>query len=456
MLKNKVKVQERKKSTIILPKKGAVHLMKKWLSILFAAVLILSLFAGCSNSEKSTSSKDKKSDNKTAQKVEGKLTIWTFFGQVKDMAAEFEKKYPDAKVEVKIFPGDQYQTKLLNVLQSGKGVPDIFDLERGYIDKFINSKYVVNLSDMGAEDLVKDYVPYVQALGRDAKGDVRAISDHSSPGGFWYIKENAKKYLGTDNPDEISAMVDSYDKIIELGKKVNKESNGKVHLISHFGDIYNIEAYNTKPWVKDGKLTIDPAWKENYKVQQEIFNNDVDAKLEFFSAGWGNAINDGSVVLTAMPAWASFMVDNKDDKAKDKFGVAATPKGFYMGGTYRSIYEKSENKDLAYKFIEFIAGKEWQQHNLEATGNMPGLLTVYKDNLETFKSPMFGDQNILKPYYETVKDIPGLKPDKYGEEVLSKWRKVAGQGIKDKDDINNVIEKFKKEVKNTFPELNVD
>ncbi|MGZ4160110.1 MAG: ABC transporter substrate-binding protein [Neobacillus sp.] len=424
--------------------------MKKWFSILFIAALVLSLFSGCS------SNKDASGQKASNGKVEGKLTIWTFFGQVKDMAAQFEKKYPGVQVDVKVFPGDQYQTKLLTALQSGKDVPDIFDLERGYIGKFINSKYATNLSSMGAESLVKDYVPYVQALGRDSQGNIKAISDHSSPGGFWYIKDNAKKYLGTDDPDKISEMVSSWDKIIELGKKINQESNGKVHLISHYGDVYNVEAYHAEPWVKNGKLNIDPAWKKDYALQKEIFNNNVDAKLEFFSAGWGNAINDGSVILTEMPAWASFMVDNKNDKAKDKFGVAKTPEGFYMGGTYRSIYEKSPNKDLAYKFMQYIASKEWQQHNLETTGNMPGLLTVYKDNLNTFKSPMFGDQNVLKPYYEMVKDIPAYKPDKYGEDVLGIWRKVAGQGVKDNASINDVIKNFKKEVKNTFPEINVD
>ncbi|MDQ0972570.1 multiple sugar transport system substrate-binding protein [Neobacillus niacini] len=426
--------------------------MKKWFSILLASVLVLTLFTACGNKVETAADANKSNNGK----VEGKLTIWTFFGQVEDMAKEFEKKYPDAEVEVKIFPGDQYQTKLLNVLQSGKGVPDIFDLERSYIDKFVNSNFTANLSDMGAEDLVKDYVPYVHALGRAENGDVKAISDHSSPGGFWYIKENAKKYLGTDDPEQISQMVDSWDKIIELGKKVSKESGGKVHLISSHANIYDIEAYHMKPWVKDGKLKIDPKWLELYETQKEIFNNDVDAKLDFFSAGWGNAINDGSVILTAMPAWASFMVDNKDGAAEDKFGVARTPKGWYMGGTYRSIYEKSENKDLAYKFIEFIASEEWQQHNLEATGNMPGLLSVYEKNVDTFKSEMFGDQNVLKPYYDTVKDIPATNSDKYGEEVLAKWRKVSGQGVKDNDDIKDVIKEFKKEVKNTFPELEVE
>lgn len=429
--------------------------MKKWLSLLFFSILIASILAGCTK-EVEGETNNRKNYNDENMKVEGKLEIWTFFGQVEDMAKKFEEKYPDVEVEVKVFPGDQYQTKLLTALQSGKDVPDIFDLERSYIGKFINSNFAANLSDMGAEELVGDYVPYVQELGRDENGDLKAISDHSSPGGFWFLKENAKKWLGTDDPNEISEMVSSWDKVIELGKKVSKESSGDVHLISHYGDVYNIEGYHMKPWIQDNKLYIDEGWKEAYEIQKQIFQNDVDAKLEFFSAGWGNALNDGSVILTAMPAWGEFMVDNKDDKASDKFGIAKTPKGLYMGGTYRSIYEKSENKEAAYAFLKYIASEEWQQYNLEETGNMPGLMTVYEDNLDSFTSSFFGDQNILEPYYELVKEIPAYRADKYGEEILSKWRKVAGQGVKNDTDIEEVIKQFKKEVKNSFPELEIE
>ncbi|MBW7459168.1 extracellular solute-binding protein, partial [Paenibacillus sepulcri] len=389
-------------------------------------------------------------------KLEGKLVIWTFFDQVKDMAAKFEEKNPGVTIDVQLFPGDQYQTKLLSVLQSGKGVPDIFDLERGYIGKFIDSKFLTDLSAMGAEDLLKDYIPYVQALGRSADGKVRAISDHSSPGGFWYLRDNAKKYLGTDDPDKISEMVSSWDKIIELGKKVAQDSGGKVHLIESSGDLFDLAAYNTEPWVKDGKLNIDTRWKDTYEIQKQVDAGNVDAKLPFMSAGWGNALNDGSVILTSMPAWASFMIDNKDDKAVGKFGVAKTPEGFYMGGTYRGIYEKSENKDLAYEFIKYIASPEWQEYNLGKTGNMPGNATVYEKNLDSFKSGFFGDQNILKPYYETIKQMPAVQADKYGEDILSRWRKVAGEGVTNKSSYDDVVAAFKKEVKNTFPELSVD
>ena len=232
---------------------------KKWLMMVLSVLLVGSMLAGCgskASDSSGTASGDDSGKAAESGELKGHLVIWTFFDQVKDMADQFQAKNPGVTVDVKMFPGDQYQTKLLTALQSGRDVPDIFDLERGYIGKFIDSKFLTDLSAMGAEDLVKDYIPYVQELGRSQDGKLRAISDHSSPGGFWYLRDTAKKYLGTDDPDKVSDMVSSWDKIIELGKKVAADSGGKVHLIQNAGDLFDIEAYNTQPWVKDGKLNI--------------------------------------------------------------------------------------------------------------------------------------------------------------------------------------------------------
>ncbi|WJH34704.1 ABC transporter substrate-binding protein [Paenibacillus sp. CC-CFT747] len=447
--------------------------MKPWrtLHVLVIFLLAFALTAGCSGGKQGAGSSNEQKSGTTpnssnqpaatnntnpAKKWEGKLTIWTFAGQVEDMKNKFMEKYPGVTVDLKIFPGDQYQMKLLAAMQTGQDAPDIFDLERGYIGKFIDAPFAADLSAMGAEELVKDYVPYVQAMGRDKSGKLKGISDHSSPGGFWYIKENAKKYLGTDDPAKISEMVNSWDKVLELGKKVSAESGGKVKLISHYSDIFGIEYYNMQPFVKDGALVIDPKWKDTYENQKKIREADVDAKLGFLSAGWTTALNDGGVVLVAMPAWAGNNVDNKDNKANDKYGVAKTPKGWYKGGTYRSIYEKSKNKELAYEFIKFIASSEWQSYNLEKTGNMPSSLKVYDENLTKTKSPFFGSQNILQPYYEMMKTIPAIQPDKYGEDVFSKFKKAANDGIANKETFEQVTANFKKEVKNAYPELKVE
>ncbi|WP_235338457.1 ABC transporter substrate-binding protein [Paenibacillus wulumuqiensis] len=424
--------------------------MNIW-KISIAVLLVAALLAGCgSKDEQAAPSQPARNAN---GELEGNLVVWTFFDQVEDMAAQFMKDNPKVKVEVKTFPGDDYQTKLLTALQSGQNVPDVFDLERSYIGKFIDSKYLTDLSAMGAEDLVANYVPYVQALGRASDNTIRAVSDHSSPGGFWYIRENAKKYLGTDDPDQISEMVGSWDKVIALGKKVEQQSKGQVHLISNSGDLFDIEAYNTEPWVKEGKLNIDPKWEQYYNIQREINDNNVDAKLSFMSAGWGNALNAGSVVLTTMPAWASFMIDNDNGSAKGKYGVARTPEGYYNGGTYRGIYQESPNKELAYEFIKYIASEKWQQHNLETTGNMPGNAKVYEKNMKSFTSEFTGDQKVMEVYYDVVKDLPAIQPDKYSEEILGTWRKVAKEGITNHTDYATVVANFTKQVQNAFPEI---
>lgn len=389
-----------------------------------------------------------------ASSLQGNLVIWTFFDQVKDMGAQFSKKHPGVKVDVKVFPGDQYQTKMRLALQSGQNAPDIFDLERGYIGEFIDSPFPEDLSAMGAEDLLKDYVPYVAALGKDSKGVVRAVSDHSSPGGFWYRRDVAKKYLGADDPEGVTAKVGDWDKIIELGKQVAQESGGKVHLLASYGDAIMVNQYHMEPWVQDGKLNIDPKWNEVLDTARKIRENNVDAKLDAFSPAWGNAWNNGSVVMFAWPSWAGFLVDK--EKTGGKWGIARAPKGYYAGGTYRAIYTRSKNKELAFEFVKYIASPEWQDYNLKKTLNMPGLQTVYKKNEDTFEDPLLGGQKVLQTYFPIAMDVPPRPADKYGEDIQTSFNEAVSAMIKNKQPNEAAFEELKKRVRSAYPELKVE
>jgi multiple sugar transport system substrate-binding protein len=448
--------------------------MNRWkmLTLLLALTLVLGGLSACGgNSE--TNSVDEGSNvnedshvnedsndevtQKTPEDFEGDLEIWTFFGQVEAMAEAFEEKYPNVTVNVKVFPGDQYQTKLMTAIQTQTDVPDIFDLERGYIGNFIDQPFLADLSAMGAEDLVENYVPYVAELGKDENGVIRAVSDHSSPGGYWYHRAEAKEYLGTDDPDELSEMFSSWENIIELGKKVQEDSNGEVHLISHMGDVFNVEKYQQEPWIQDGALVIDPAWDDVINNMREIRESGVDAKYGFFSPGWGNAINEGGdVIMFAMPAWAGFMVNNDEGRAEGKYGIAHAPKGYYMGGTYRAIFEGGENKELAYEFVKYIASPEWQERNLEATGNMPGNGEVYENQKDSFTHKYFGDQNILEVYHDIVNDIPAHRPHANDDNIAGTFYDKVSEGIENGKSNEEIINAFKKEIRNSYPTLIVE
>lgn len=425
--------------------------------------LLLGVLAACGNNEDSETGNNETSTGENAapenpEDFEGDLEIWTFFGDVEKMAAKFEESYPNVNVNVSVFPGDQYQTKIMNAINTRTDVPDIFDLERGYMGKFINHDFVANLSEMGADELLEDYVPYVRELGVGEDGSIRAVSDHSSPGAFWYHRDLALEYLGTDDPAEVSEMVDSWEKIIELGKKINDETNGEIQLLSHFGDVYNIEKSNQEAWVQDGKLVIDEQWEQIFDWMVQTRAEGVEAKLGYFSGGWGDALNNSEVgvIMFANPAWAGFMVGNDEGQADGRYGLATTPSGYYDGGTYRAVYQDSENKDLAYEFIKFIASEEWQVYNLEETGNMPALQSIFDSQADDFTHSFFGDQKVLSVYKDQVMDIPAVKADENNNEITTLWYDAAAEAIDNNEDYDQVINDFKAMVKNGYPSIEVE
>lgn len=318
----------------------------------------------------------------TAQ-VKGNITIWTYFDQVNLAATQFMKKYPNVHVDVKVFPGDAYETKMRLALQTNTSAPDIFDMDVNYIGKYLNGPFPEDLSAMGANKLIKGYVPYVSALAKDINQRVRAVCDTSSPGGYWYRRDVAAKYLGKGDYKSVTSMVDTFPKLIANGKKVVQKSKSKVHLIASYDDVIMDARHQMKPWVYNGKFVIDPRWNNVLNVARTIYNDNIDAKLGAFSPAWGAAWNDGSAITFGWPSWASFAIDPK--KTGNTWGIAQCPTPYYEGGRYSAIYRGSSNKSVAYEYLKFLASPAWQTYNLKKTQNMPALQSVFKSLVHSYK-----------------------------------------------------------------------
>ena len=382
------------------------------------------------------------------------LVMWTYFSEVQLFARQFEQAHPGVRVDVKVFPGSDYETKMRLALQTGQNAPDIFDLERGYIGKYLDAPFVEDLTPMGAEELVRGYVPYAAALGRDQQGRVKAVTDNASPGGFWYRRDLAKEYLGTEDPQQVSEMVNDWQKIIALGKKVVAQSRGKVHLLASYADVIMVHQYWLQPWVSGNALRVDPGWTRVMDIARDIRLSGVDAKLDAFSPAWGAAWNNGSVIMFAWPSWAEFLIDK--EKTSGKWGIAKAPKGYYAGGTYRAIYTGSHNKDLAFELIKFIAQPAWQTYNLQQTHNMPALQKVYERLADSYHPRLFAGQPVLKTYYPIAMEIPARSPDKYSEAIQSLFNTTVSDMIRKGQSNEEAMAAFKQQVRNAFPELQVD
>ena len=68
-------------------------------------------------------------------------------------------------------------------------------------------------------------------IGTDNEGTFIGIPNTAAPGGLFYRRDLAKEYLGTDDPEEIAAMMPTWQDFIEVGKDVVAKSGGSVSMI---------------------------------------------------------------------------------------------------------------------------------------------------------------------------------------------------------------------------------
>ena len=88
---------------------------------------------------------------------------------------------------------------------------DMFLAEADYILKYVDSDFTQDVTALGVNDFSNAYKYTVQAA-TDANGVVKGVSFQCCPSALIYRRSIAKDVLGTDDPAEVQAKLDTWDK----------------------------------------------------------------------------------------------------------------------------------------------------------------------------------------------------------------------------------------------------
>lgn len=445
---------------------GGYEMKKKLLSILLGTALMAAALSGCGNKPASDGGKTPAADVGTGKNEEngepvstdpadvtGEFTYWTYTDSANNLVKEFNKVYPNVTVDLHVFGGDEYKTKILTALQSGTDVPDAFDLDEGYMYEFLDSDLIADLSYIGIEELTKDFYDFQIAQMKDSKGNYKALMYQSSPVALWYLKDACEEWLGTSDPEEISTMLSDWDTIITKGEEISQKSDGRVKLWPNISEMVKVDAFSFEPLVRDGRLNITDEWTGMIDDMRKMYGSEANAELNSWSSEWAAAWNDGTILFRAMPSW-DFFTDW--DANKGNVGIAVPYRASYEGGTGACVYNNSENKEVAGEFLKFIAGDEFQKINLENYNQVPASKKVCDELAEGFAAEDYGGQNILATYSEICNNIVGITPDKYTRSTQNKFQEAAANGIKEGKDNGAILEEFKAKLKDQYPEVVMD
>ena len=193
-----------------------------------------------------------------AQNASGKLTVWSFTDELNSMINEyFKPTHQRIQIQYSQVLSDQFENRLDPVLASGRGAPDIVSLQLSFVRKYVESGYLLDITDIYEANKSK-MLAYPVEVGT-YNGRVYALSWQGCPGAMFYRRSLARKYLGTDDPVTIQENVSSPAKFLRTAKILKQKSSGLCVITPGHEDLFlSFLGARRQPWVVNNKIVIDP------------------------------------------------------------------------------------------------------------------------------------------------------------------------------------------------------
>lgn len=425
--------------------------MKKGIKTFLVIAFMLALTSGFLFAQSTAESKDSTNDGIVT------LEVWARGDEIKQWVPGFEAANPGIKVNVTVIPDQEMTPKLITVLGSGKGVPDLFMQETSYITYLVEAGCFADLNE--APYHINDYKDNIWEailnVGTDSTGVVRALTWQANPGAIIYRRDIAKEFFGTDEPAEVAALLDTDEKMLEVAKKMKEQG---VSFVSCFKDLYDGKvASRTFPWVVDGKLVIDDELVDFMDMAKEIITKGYDLGVDQWASEWIAAVESDSLFCYILPPWGyQYVVKPAANTTIGKWAITTPSTSYISGGSYLGIYENTPYKEEAWKFFEYVMLNENALYDYaKSSGDFVVLKSVCEKLAASDGEEVLGGQNPNGMFIEAMDHEFRKLNTAYDSQINDAFVsaiKAYASGV----DKETALAQFKADVKTAFPELVVE
>ncbi len=400
----------------------------------------------------------------------GKIVVWSFTDEVGGMIDNFNAKYPGIEVEFVVIPNQDevYLNKVVTTLRSRSDIPDVFTGEAAFFKQFIEAGFWEPISDApyNAENLVDDLVPYVVDLSRDENDKITALSWQATPGALFYRRSIARDVLGTDDPAEVSKWTSDINKYYELGEKIRDYYGGERFLVAGYPDMAEF-VYNqrTEPYVQDETLTIPESLVGFMKLAREMRSNDIEGGIGTWTPAWFSSMADASVFSYILPTWGLHYVlkPNAEPEAAagdaeftGDWGLAVPPAPYNWGGTWIGINRFSNNKDLAWAFVQHVGSDpDFARFWAEETGDFVGNISVVEEIKPGFSDPFLGRQNHYEYFFNEAQKIDVSRVGPWDFQIQNAWGDQVEPYANGQKTLQEAFDDFTLAIADILPNVNV-
>ncbi|MGP4041073.1 ABC transporter substrate-binding protein [Gracilibacillus sp. D59] len=362
--------------------------MKEYFKLLLLFILILTFTVGCNinsggdsvetSSEESTEGTETEAETDTEaggegeetngidytydSSITGEITFWSWDEMFKDVIKEFNKVYPNVKVELVNMELGELHDNLQTTINAGEGAPDVSHVEQFQIPRFQSEGLLVDVSQppynaSRFRDLFSEY-NWTRWQSIDGKRQL-ALPWDVVPGVFYYRTDIYEQMGFPTDPQELGEFLQDPENVLTVAQTFS--ANG----------IYMYE-FRDSPAIQYGDAVGYFDSEYNYLRNDERMAELLDTVKQGVQLNWApqmsilfsdegkQLVNQGKVA--SFPAGnnaARHLADIFPDQS-GKWSVTRMPLGVNvaLGGSTFVIPEQSENKEAAWAFIEYLTLSE--------------------------------------------------------------------------------------------------
>jgi len=359
--------------------------MKKYITLALAAIMTISLLAGCGgDSDTPGSAVDKSSSDNTVT-----LRVWCWDGAIQQLeytADAYKAEHPEVEFVFETIASGTICDKLTTMLVSGKGLPDIVCFEgemfasyaAKFPDRFADFTGTIDTSDFLSSKIAECTID----------GKLLALPWDAAPVMMFY-REDIFDAAGVD-----VASIVTWEDYIEAGKTI-KEKTGKSMAASRFSSEDTMSrailySQNSGFFDSEGNLTVDtPEMRKALQLCQDMYNAGIiDVPVDW--SDYISKLNTDNVATDVQASWIMGTMMSDCPNGTGKWRVAPMPRidenSEYVASNGGSLYAVTSAdeavKAAAMDYLIFTATDVNMNINgMTEWGLYPSYIPCYSDDV---------------------------------------------------------------------------
>lgn len=378
------------------------------------AALALVGFAACGRGE-TTGGSNVEASPIAEGPATGSLEVWAMGAEgeaLPQLAEMFMAENPDVEINVTPVPWDSAHDKFTASIAAGTA-PDVAQVGTTWMGEFVG---------LDALDPTPELIdPEKFFEGAQQTTVVNDVS-YAVP---WYV-ETRLVYYRTDIAEQagITGPASDWDGLKQMASRMQSDGGARWGIALQPGGTGSWQTVLPLMWSNGGQIVNgdvseftfdDPANVEALAYYQSFFTEGIanDAPVE------GSTESDfvsGQVPMFISGPWMMAAVETVGGEGfADKYDVMTMPKAqtsaSFIGGSNLAVFKNTENRDAAWKFVDFLTQEQTQVEWFKLTTDLPAVQSAWD------AEELSGDQKLAKfgTQLETA----------YAPPSISTWEQIA-------------------------------